>query len=225
MPAPARIVTIPSVDAEFAADVQRVAVALPAGLSAEDAVDWFRVSLRRKHPTAVVREQEVLAKVEGGQPVWYVTRREHHFQIDTSVRVPLPRSAAFRVYIERVTEWQTAVELTPRHVTDAIVGSEYDAAYSFLGRRFRGTFRILAARRDEFVSIEAAGSGITVWYVVTFTGQEDSTVVAVKGDYELPHDLITRVADRLGLERAISRDIERANESYRRLAVQVHSAV
>jgi hypothetical protein len=222
--APARIVTIPSADAEFAADVRRVAARVPAGLSPADAIDWFRVSLRREHASAVVREQDELARLDGVEPLWYVTRREHHFRIDASVRVPLMQSEAFALYVDRVTEWQTAVELSPRRVTDEIVGSEYEATYSFLGRRFRGTFRILAARRHEYVSIEAAGSGITVWYVVSFVGHGDSTVVAVKGDYDLPYDLVSRVADRLGLERAISRDVDRANESYRQLAVEVHAS-
>jgi hypothetical protein len=225
VPTPARIVTIPSTDAEFAADVGRVAALLPSGLSAPDAVDWFRVALRRAHPSAVVREQDELARIEGAEPVWYVTRREHHFRIDTSVLLPLPPSDAFEVYVDRMTEWQSAVELVARHLEPGIVGNEYDATYTFLGRRFHGLFRILAAHAPEFVSVEASGSGITVWYVVTFTSQADGTIVRVKGDYDLPFEVVARIADRLGLERSITRDIERANESYRRLAVQVHPAV
>ena len=38
--------------------------------------------------------------------------------------------------------------------------------------------------------------------------------MSVKGDYDLPDNVIARIADRLGLERAIRRDIDRANESY-----------
>ena len=39
----------------------------------------------------------------------------------------------------------------------------------------------------------------------------------MKGDYDLPNALLARIADRLGMERAIARDIDRANEAYRRL--------
>jgi hypothetical protein len=41
--------------------------------------------------------------------------------------------------------------------------------------------------------------------------------VTVQGDYDLPSSILTKIADRLHLERAIGRDIERANAAYVRL--------
>jgi len=220
MPAAIRVVTIPSADLDLAAEAKAVADRIPGDMSAQEALAWYRLTLRRIYPTAVVREQDELARVADAPPVWYVTRSEHHFRIDATVRVPLPAVAAWRVYVERVTEWQTAINLHARPQR-AGLGAEYDATYSFLGRQYRGTLRVLAAEPGRFVSIEAEGSGITVWYVTSFSADGDATDVRVKGDYELPDNLLARVADRLGVERAIGRDIERANASYRALCLTV----
>jgi hypothetical protein len=153
--------------------------------------------------------------------VWYVTRREHHFRIDTSIQVPLPPDAAWRVYVDRVAEWQTVLALRPREGPARLLGREYEATYTFIGRRFRGVLRILSAEPGRFVSVEAEGSGITVWYVTSFAAEGSGSLVRVKGDYELPDSIVSRVADRLGIERAIGRDIDRANASYRALCLAV----
>ena len=47
------------------------------------------------------------------------------------------------------------------------------------------------------------------------------STVTVRGDYELPDTMLARMADRLGMERAIARDIDRANDAYRRLCEAV----
>ena len=39
----------------------------------------------------------------------------------------------------------------------------------------------------------------------------------MQGDYDLPSSILTKIADRLHLERAIGRDIERANAAFVRL--------
>ena len=217
---PARIVCIPSADAAFAADVNAVADRIPGALPPSQALSWFADELSRAMPNVVVREQEAIARAKGEPPVWYVSRRRHHFRIDTGVSVPLPAAAAYRLYTERVVEWQTAVKLTLRRAGQPLVGAEYDATYSFVGRQYTGQLRILAADPWRSVSIEASGSGITVWYVTSFRPERDGTSVRVKGDYELPDTLVARIADRLGIERAIGRDIDRANESYRALCVR-----
>ena len=213
-----RVVTIPSADAELAAEAQRTAARIPANLPAAEALSWYRLAIRRTYPTAVVREQDELARVEGSPPVWYVTRVEHHFRIDATIWVPLPPAEAWRLYVDRVVDWQVSVTLTP--LPSRAGGREYTATYTFLGRAYHGRLRILSAEPGRFVSIEAEGSGITVWYVTSFTAERDGTQVRVKGDYELPDTIIARVADRIGLERTIGRDIERANASYRALCLE-----
>jgi Polyketide cyclase / dehydrase and lipid transport len=190
---------------------------MPAGLEYDEALEWFAREVARALPAVTVREQDELARSPGQPLVWYVTRREPRFRIDTSVEVPLQPTAAFAVYVDRVVEWQAAVQLTPRDLTADVVGSEYDACYEFHGRRYQGRLRVLAADPPRSVEIEAGGSGIWVWYATTFSPTPGGTRVQVRGDYRLPTELLTRIADRLGLERAITRDIERANEAYRRL--------
>lgn len=222
MTASARIVCIPRRDRVFAADAEHVARRIPPGLTGLAALEWYQVELRRYYPTAEVREQDELARRDDADPVWYVTKREQHFRIDASVLVPLAPLAAYRVYVDRVVEWQTAVRLVPKHLTEDLVGSTWDACYVFLGRTYQGSFRVLAASPPVSVAFEATGSGITVWYETRFLPEGEGTRVAVKGDYELPTQLLTNVADRLGLERAIGRDIERANATYQALCEVEH---
>lgn len=224
MALPARLVCIPSADTAFAEEARRVAARLPAGMNAGDALRWYSVALRRVFATAVVREQDELARMDAAEPVWYVTRTEHHFRIDTSLWVPLAPDAAFELYAGRMADWQTVVQLAPRRLLPGIVGSEYTATYSFLGNRIEGLFRILAAEPGRFLSVEAAGAGIAVWYMTTFRPERTGTHVQIKGDYELPDNLLARIVDRLGLERAIASDVERANESYRGLCLREASS-
>lgn len=221
MRSPIRLVCIPTKDAVFAADAAHVAARIPDQLDGQEAMAWFCAALRRSYPTADVHAQDDLARSDGEDTVWYVTKREQHFRIDATVVVPLVPPAAFDVYVNRVVEWQTAVRLEPRYGTRELVGREYTACYGFLGGEFEGSFRVLAADPPRSVAMEAAGSGIAVWYETVFHPHPEGTRVEVKGDYELPAQILTRVADRLGLERAIARDIDRANETYRRLCAAV----
>lgn len=221
MPAPARLVCIPTADSDFAAEAERIAQRIPEGMNPADALRWYALAVRRAYPTAVVREQDELARIEGTAPVWYVSRGEHHFRIETSMWVPLEPGPAFDVYVERMPDWQTAVQLVPERLAPGYVGSTYRATYSFLGSRYDGRFRILAAEPGHLVSLEAEGSGITVWYITTFRPERTGTHVGVKGNYELPNSLVMRIADRLGLERVIAADIQRANDGYRSLCARV----
>jgi hypothetical protein len=217
MAGPARIVCIPSDDASFAADVHALADRIPGALEPREALGWFTAELRQAMPGTTIREQDALASVTGSPPVWYVTRRRHSFRIDTEVWVPLPEPAAYRIYVDRMAEWQTSVQLTPVHPGQPVAGAEYEAVYSFMGLRYSGRFRIVATDPGRSVSIEASGSGITVWYVTSFRPDRGGTVVRVKGDYELPENVFARIADRLIVERTIGRDIDHANESYKAL--------
>jgi hypothetical protein len=218
-----RIVTVPTRDTALAADARRIARRIPADLDADAGLAWYEAEMRRTYPHATVRPQDELARTDSSEIVWYVTNRAPIFRIDASVEVPLPRAVAYALYVDRVTDWQTAVNLTALSTTPEIVGNEYAARYDFLGHSYTGRFRVVSAEPPENVSLEAEGSGITVWYVTRFApGREPaSTRVSVKGDYRLPDNLLARIADRLFLERAIARDIERANETYRALCEAV----
>ena len=221
-----RIIATPRSDDAFAAGAQRIAARIPADLAGEAALRWYEAELRRAFPDASVHEQEELARNEGDPPVWYASNRPRAFRIDSSVEVPLPPRDAYVVYVERVVEWQNAVRLRAPVPPGSLVGREYAATYAFLGRTFGGTFRVLAADPPRTVTVQAVGSGISMWYEAGFEPSADgsATLVTVRGDYELPVSALARVADRLGLERAIDRDIERANASFRRLCEAVADA-
>ena len=224
MSSPARIVCIPSADASFAEAVNGVAQRIPGGLQLDVAFAWFTAELHRILPGTTIREQDPLARVAGQPTTWYVTKRRHSFRIDTDVWVPLPAAEAYRLYVERVAEWQTSVRLTLRRAGQPVVGAEYDAVYRFVGLQYTGRLRILAADPGRSVSIEASGSGITVWYVTSFRAEGGGTRVKVKGDYEVPENVFARIADRLVLERTIGHDIDRANASYEALCATVAAA-
>src|SRR5215208_3259842 len=149
MSSPARIVCVPSADASFATAADRIADSIPAEMDAVSALNWFSVELAREFPDAVVHEQDELARMEGGALVWYVTRRQRLFRIDVGVLVALGPEDAYRVYVEHMTEWQSAVALTPKRVTPEVAGTEYLACYTFMGREFNGVLRIVTADRGR----------------------------------------------------------------------------
>jgi hypothetical protein len=212
------IIASPKIDITFVTEARALAARIPAGLSPRDSLAWYEASLRAAYPNAVVREQETLARSEGAlYPVWYASNRPKPFRIATSFAVDVALDDAFDAYVHRITEWQTAVELVPRPGTPPLIGRAYDATYRFLGMAYTGSFRMRDADPPRSVTYEAFGSGITVWYTTSFTSLGDRTSVMVQGDYDLPSSILTKIADRLHLERAIGRDIERANAAFVRL--------
>lgn len=216
-----QIVCIPSRDRAFAGDALELADRIPPELDPPEARAWYESALRRAHPHASVRERTDAPGASAEVRLWYVTRRDHPFRIDAAVRVPLPPDEAFAVYVDRVTEWQSALVLERVDTSPGLVGREYLATYHAMGLPYAGHVRMVAAAPPVEAAYEAEGSGITVWYVTRFTGQNAGTDVRVQGDYALPSSLLTRVADLFGLERAIARDIDRAHESYRSLCVRL----
>ena len=212
------IIASPKIDTTVVTEARGLAARIPAGLSPRDSLAWYEASLRAAYPNAVVREQETLARSEGAlYPVWYASNRPKPFRIATSFAVDVALDDAFDAYVHRITEWQTAVELVPRPGTPSLIGRTYDATYRFLGMAYTGSFRVRDADPPRSVTYEAFGSGITVWYTTSFTSLGDRTSVIVQGDYDLPSSILTKIADRLHLERAIGRDIERANAAFVRL--------
>jgi hypothetical protein len=219
---PPEIIASPKTDAAFTADARAIAARIPSGLSTRDSLAWYEATLRGAYPNAVVREQEALARSEGSRhAIWYASNRPKPFRIAASMTVDVPIDEAFEVYVDRMAEWQTAVELVPRAGTPPRIGRTFDATYRFLGIAYTGSFRIRDADPPRSVTCEATGSGITVWYTTTFAPLDERTQVTVQGDYDLPSSLLARIADRLHLERAIGRDIERANEAFVRLCATV----
>jgi hypothetical protein len=208
---------------DFAEHAGRIAARIPSGLGDVEALNWYRRELREHYPHAIVREQDDLARTRSSSfPVWYTSNRPRPFRIDIALDVPLDRQAAFSVYTDRVVEWQTAVELVPRTpVATSLVRREYDACYSFLGLHYTGSYRVRAADPPASVTYEASGSGISVWYTAQFEQLTHGTRVAITGDYDLPDTFLARIADRLVLERAVARDIARANDTYLALCSKV----
>lgn len=220
---PVRLVTVPASDDAFARDARAAAARIAPGLAHDDAIAWFETELRRRYPTAVVRAQVDLAKPHpDAGALWYVFRREYRSRISKSLHVPLPVDGAFALYVDRVVEWQSAVELTPLHRTGRLIGDEYGATYRLLGQEFHGSFRIVDADPPRSLTTEAGGSGIRVWYVTRFTAEpEGGTRLSVEGDYDLPEGIVPRIADRLFIERAIDRDIEGAHATFASLCSAV----
>ena len=217
MPEAPEIIASPRSDIAFSTHARRLAARIPPELPLAEALAWYENELRVSYPNAVVREQDPLARTEGATyRVWYASNRPRPFRIATTFTVPVPVERAFELYVGRVAEWQTAVQLMPIGGTDGqLVGRAYEATYRFLGIAYTGLLQVRDAEPPSAVTYEASGSGITVWYTTAFAARDaGETTVAVRGDYELPGSILSRMADRLHLERTITRDIERANASY-----------
>jgi hypothetical protein len=145
--------------------------------------------------------------------VWYVTNRAYRSRIAARMEVPVPPEVAFSIYVERVTEWQTAIHLRPIRLTPEIVGSEWSAGWQFLGRRSEGVLGVVEADPPSSIRFEASGMGITVWYHTSFTPSPRGTIVRVVGDYDLPDGIVPKILDRLVIERSIQRQIEGAHQA------------
>jgi hypothetical protein len=218
---PPEIIASPRTDIAFAAEAKRLAPLIPPELTVAEALAWYEHELRLSYPNAVVREQDALARTESAPyRVWYASNRPRPFRIATTFSVPVAVDRAFGIYVDRVAEWQTAIRLRPAGgaTEGTLVGRTWDATYRFLGISYAGRLLIRDAEPPNSVTYEASGSGITVWYTTAFASRgPEETTVAVRGDYDLPSSMLSRIADRLHLERTIGRDIERANASYARL--------
>lgn len=212
-----RVVTVSKRDERFEALAQGLAERIPRDLGlGEKALAWYADELRRTYPHAVVHAQDELARTEPDTTIWYAHNGGPIFRIDTGVDVPLALERAYAVYVERVVEWQTAVRLSDVRRTPDLVGSEYAARFDLLGHSYTGRFLVTDADPPNSVSLEASGSGISVWYVTSFAATGPGTThMTVRGDYRLPDTLLARIADRLFLERTIAREIDRANRAYR----------
>jgi hypothetical protein len=216
-----RVITIPSDDTAFAAHVASVLDALPAGLPEPTMLEVFRRGLQTRFPGAVVRPRDELADVGvANEVVWYATNRAYRSRIRATLDIAAPRDLVFRIYVERVVEWQTAVQLRPRRLEPGLVGSEWSATWGSLGRSATGVFRLIEADPPHSVRFEASGMGIRVWYDTSFTPARAGTVVRVVGDYDVPDGIVPRIVDRLFMERAIQRQIDNAHDAFIALCEQ-----
>jgi hypothetical protein len=220
-----RLITIPTSDAAFAAFAQALVREFPDDVEPHAALETFQRALQTRFPGAVVRPREQLADVGSGEEiVWYATNRAYNSRIVATLDVPAPRDLVFRVYVERVVEWQTAVKLTPRHMEPRLVGSEWYARWSFLGRTQSGVFRLIEADPPHRVRFEATGMGIRVWYDTSFTPSRAGTVVRVVGDYDIPDGIVPHLVDRVFMERGIQRQIDDAHDAFVALCVEAASS-
>jgi hypothetical protein len=183
---------------------------LPADLLPDAARTEFERRLREHYPHATVRPQEALAAF-AGPPVWYVTNRSYGSRVSAHIEVSGPPDLAYHVYVDRVMDWQTAFRLRPIRVQAHLVGSEYDVTYRVLGLTFQGRLRLVDADPPRSVRYEAEGGGFRVWYMTVFRPSERGTLIDVAGDYDVPNTVLARVADRIGLEGAIQRQIDHAH--------------
>jgi hypothetical protein len=209
-----QLVCIPSSDTAFAAAAHEALIHVPPWMSQPAGAEDLQRRLQASYPGAVVRPREALAEVSTTREiVWYVTNRAYRSRIAAIVEVPAAREAAFQTYVERVTEWQTAVRLKEVRLTPEFVGSEWAVRWEFLGRATDGVMRVVEADPPNSVRFEATGHGIKVWYATSFTPSPGGTIVRVVGDYDLPDGILPKIVDRLFIERGIQRQIEAAHKS------------
>src|SRR3954451_18839594 len=219
MPTEARVITIPTSDAAFAEDASRVAATIPAGLSDADAINWYPLAFRRVHPRAVVQGEESRPGGVGGRPIWHVMRHDHPFWLTTSIVVPLAPDEAWRLYVDRAPEWLAALHPRPRTTGSNVLERDYDLDFAFLGTDYNAILRFLAAEPGWCLTAEIEGSGWSTWWTATFVPERQGSLLLARGGYEVPHEVISSVADRLWIEAQMTRAIDNANEAFRKLCV------
>jgi len=223
MPAAARIIPIPTSDKAFGVDARRVAAEMPSGVPEEDAIHWYRLAFRRIHPTAVVRAEESRPDMVGGSPIWYVMRHDHPFWLTTSILVPLPPQEAWQLYVDRAPEWLSTLHPRPRSAAPEVVERDYDLEFAFLDKDYDAILRFLAAESGWCLTAEIEGSGWSTWWTATFLPERHGSLMLAKGGYEVPHEVISSVANRLWIESRMTHAIDVANEAFRQLCVKAAS--
>jgi hypothetical protein len=220
-----RLICIPSSDVAFANYANEIYEVMSADEPGPLGSDDFAHRLQETYPTALVRERHRLADLwPGDGPVWYVIRRAFGSRIAATVEVPVDRATVFQIYVDRMPEWQVVVDLRPLNRRAGVVGTEFAAAYEFLGKRLNGRMRIVGASPPRAVRVEAEGMGVDVWYVTTFHPTPSGTRVDVVGDYVMPTRFIPKRVGRLVVERRIARDIEKAHDALRALCLRERDA-
>jgi hypothetical protein len=216
-----RLVCIPSADREFATSAVALLDTLAESEHGEEVVRGsLETLLRRRYPTAVVRERDPLAEIGLEKaPVWYVTRLPYRSRLVASVAIEAPVELVFGVYTqpERIPDWQTAVHVTPLVSRPELVGNEYLARYKVVGKLVQGRFRIVDAEAPSYLRVEAQGLGIRLWYATTFTPTGPHTRIDVDGDYDVPSNALAHLADRLFIEKAVQRDVDYAHANLKAL--------
>jgi hypothetical protein len=224
MPTPARIIAIPTSDAAFADEARRIAATVPACVADADAIDWYRLALHRAYPTAVVQAEVPRAGAVGEGPLWYAMRHDHPFWLTTSIWVPVPPDEAWHLYVDRAPEWLATLHPRPRTVAPEVLERDYDLEFAFLGTTYDAILRFLAAEPGWCLTAEIEGSGWSTWWTATFLPERHGSLMLAKGGYEVPHDIIATVANRLWIEAQMTRAIDKANDTFRELCVAAAGA-
>lgn len=205
-----RLVCIPSGDVAFAS-FARAILAQPGEGGSDPLLADFQDRLRERYPAATVRPQERLGTLLPASTVWYATNRAFASPIVATVDMASPLSLVYKIYVERMPEWQASLRLRPLARADGRV-TQYATAYDLLGKTFEGVFRVVEANPPHSVLMEAIGTAsIRVWFAATFLPSARGTVIHVSGGYDLPNSLFQGVT-KLALDHLIGRDIERSHE-------------
>jgi carbon monoxide dehydrogenase subunit G len=119
----------------------------------------------------------------------------------------------------RVPEWQEGV-LEVKDITGKLdqVGAGYSTVLRIMGRRLEGRFEVSKVDKPRLVELSGTAPGggrakSTVWLEPAGGG----TDLTVEIDYELPGGLISDVADKVFMERAVERQIRHSNENFKAL--------
>jgi hypothetical protein len=218
-----RLICIPSSDSAFAAAVDAALAAATAESPDKLMPDELQRRVQVRYPGALVRPRESIAAV-GHTPetVWYVTNRPFASRLSADLEVPVPVELAFRIYVERVVEWQNAVRLRPIRLMPRLVGSEYAAHYELFGRVVEGRLVLVGADPPRSVRFEANGLGIRAWYMTSFAPSALGSRLTVVGDYDVPIRILPKIADRLFVERTIQRQIDAAHQALLELCWREH---
>jgi uncharacterized protein YndB with AHSA1/START domain len=143
-----------------------------------------------------------------------------HVRQTAHIRAPMERVWDFLTDYARAPEWQTnVVEIGEFSGTPGEVGFRYEAVYRAMGRRMETSSEITRSERPTLLEEQGTmpGSGPVTMTSTLEPGADGGTNITYELDYELGSGLLSGIADRLIMERAIERDVRHSTENMKEL--------
>lgn len=120
---------------------------------------------------------------------------------------------------KRIPEWAPMVyEVKDISIPFGPVGSSYIAVMKLLGRPIEGRVEVTGFERPRlFITKGTSSTGGTFTWTTRLTPAVTGTDVELLVDYELPAGFFGELFDKLYVEKAITRDLKYAIESFKAL--------
>ncbi len=142
-----------------------------------------------------------------------------HIRIVEHYDAPIEQVYELAADAMRIPEWNTTtVEVTNVSGPMDHVGASFDARMKFLGRAFRLHFEVLTVEPPRLLkSLGKSIDGDREELLARLTPVATGTDAEIELTYEFHPSILTELADRLFIERAVERELRHSVENFKAL--------